>query len=128
MRSIAMALALGFAAALVGQTAARCEEIKSTAEFRLLCNGFHQDIGLRDSTLEKIVEEGICIMIGRVAETEALRMFLNDVLIGRYSSDEINKLWSTCPADIYVSGPQGGFELLRAVRRRLDQPPFLGGK
>jgi hypothetical protein len=97
----------------------------STPEFRLLCHGFHEDIELKDSTLDQIVEEAIPILNGqKPGSIAALRGFLDDVLGGRYSGEQINKLWNTCPADIYVSGLQGGTELLKAVRRRLDLPPF----
>lgn len=87
--------------------------------------GFHQDIPLRGSTVEQIVEEAIPILVGRNDKSiAALRAFLDDALSGRYSVQQINKLWNTCPADIYVTGPQGGIALMKAVRRRLDLPPF----
>lgn len=128
VRSIALTLAVGLGLLLDGQTAARCEEIKSTPEFRLLCNGFHQDIELRNSTLEEIVDERNADQIGREAESAALRVFLDDVLSGRYSAEEINKLWNTYPADMYVAGREGGIALLKAVRSRLDQPPFQAAR
>jgi hypothetical protein len=100
-------------------------DIKSTPEFRWLCRGFHQDIGLKDRTIEQVVEEAIPIVNGQKEEwIAALKVFLDEVLSGRYSAQQVNKLWNTCPADIYVTGPQAGTQLLKAVRRRLDLPPF----
>jgi hypothetical protein len=75
--------------------------------------------------LDQIVEEAIPILEGQKPESiAALRVFVDDVLSGRYTGEQINKLWNTCPADIYVRGQQGGTDLLKAVRRRLDLPPF----
>ena len=128
LRSVAAALTLA-CGVFVSLGSARCEDIKSTQEFRLLCTGFHQDIELRDSSIETIVEEGIWILKGhRPEEIDALKAFLDEILSGRYRLQEINKLWNTCPADIYVTGAQGAVELLKVVRSRLDQPPFQARK
>lgn len=124
LRSVAAALTLA-SGALVSLGSARCEDIASTPEFRLLCTGFHQDIGVRGSSIENIVDEGMSVLKGhRSDEIDALKAFLDEVLSGRYAPEEINRLWNTCPADVYVTGPHGGEALLKAVRDRLDQPPF----
>jgi hypothetical protein len=131
MRAISWVLAL-LGAALLSPQDGLCEDpnadIKSTPEFRRLCTGFHEDIELKDRTVEQIVEDAIPILGGQNAKSIAapLRVFLDDVLSGRYSAQQINKLWNTCPADIYVTGPEGGIQLLKAVRHRLDLPPFAG--
>jgi hypothetical protein len=130
MRAISGALAL-FGAALLGPQGGLCEDpnadIKSTPEFRWLCRGFTQDIELKTRTVEQIVEEAIPIVNGEKQEwIAALKAFLDEVLSGRYSAQQVNKLFNTSPADIYVAGPEGGMQLLKAVRRRLDLPPFAG--
>jgi len=128
-KSCGIALAVSLGALLLSPQAGLCEDtnadIKSTPEFRLLCQGFHEDIELQNSTFDQIVEEAIPILGGQKPESiAALRVFLDDVLSGRYSGEQINKLWNTCPPDIYVSGPLAGTELLKAARRRVDLPSF----
>jgi hypothetical protein len=100
VRSWILALATGLGAVLFNPQEGLSEDsaaaIKSTPEFRRLCSGFHQDIPLRGSSVEQVVEEAISFLVGQKVEAiAALKAFLDDVLSGRYSAEQINRLWNT---------------------------------
>lgn len=83
-------------------------------EFKHICRLFHQDFPIDVTEDIEMIREAV-----RALEPDrrrALRSYLDDLLSGRYTDDELQDIWFASPADVYFPEPGELQKVLRLLR------------
>lgn len=85
--------------------------------FLRVCRQFHADIGLMCPTIEDMAAFGL----GRVEKSErtSLADFLDDLLAGDYTTEELVELWNSSGADVFIPDTENLITLFKAMRQEL---------
>jgi hypothetical protein len=94
-----------------------------TDSVKNLFRGFHQDMFEVAHSAEEIAEQAL----GFLGPNDAppVIAFLDDLLSGRYSDEEVQKIWHEMPADIYFDDARGTIKVLGLVRDLLKTHPHF---
>ncbi len=74
-------------------------------------------------TPEAIAEEALGFL--GPEDAPSVIAYLDDLLSGRYSEEEIQAIWHKMPADIYFTEARGTVKVLRLVRNLLKTHPHF---
>lgn len=97
-----------------------------TESVKNLFRGFHQDMFEYAQTPEAIAEEALGFL--GPEDAPSVIAYLDDLLSGRYSDDEIQAIWHKMPADIYFTEASGTVKVLSLVRDLLKTHPHFKPK
>lgn len=87
------------------------------AAFFRLCRQFHVDIGVLCPTFELMA----AFALQRVEETERATLveYLDRLLSGDYTDEELEELWNSSGADVFIPDAKNLKALLAEMRRQL---------
>lgn len=88
-------------------------------EFKKACRNLVQGLSDERPPLEHLVEIAL-IGIER-HERPAIKSFLDELLSGRYSAEQLKEFWWSTPADIYFHNARDLFEFLALMRGALHE-------
>lgn len=94
-----------------------------TPEVKQLFRGFHQGMEYCASGPEDIAMNALGFL--KPEHVHGVKVFLDELLSGRYSADQIQEVWHTTPADLYFHDPNDAVKVLELVRSFIDTHPFL---
>jgi len=89
--------------------------------FTKACRMFHADIALTHPTIE-----GMAIFaVGAVSksERESLAEFLDRLLSGDYTSEELKDLWNNTGADVFIPDAKNLIAIFTVMREQLRDTP-----
>jgi len=92
-----------------------------TESVKNLFRGFHQDMFEYAQTPEAIAQEALGFLT--LDDIPPVVAYLDDLLSGRYSDEEIQAIWHRMPADIYFTDALGAVKVLSLVRDLLKTHP-----
>ena len=92
--------------------------LSAPEEFKSLCRNLVQGTGI--SAAEEFVQASLAGIDRR--DYPAIKAFLDELLSGRYSGDELVEYWSTLPSDIFFYEGQGVVRFLTMLRDRVSNP------
>ena len=93
--------------------------MKTPDEFSDICGQFHADIHLHCQSIDEMVRFSL-----NLVDQERARVahaFLDALLSGRYSEDELQEIWQQTPADIYFPKPEELVAVLTTMRTMLAE-------
>jgi hypothetical protein len=98
------------------------EQMLIPVAFKKLCRYFHQDIMLIYSSPKAAIEGAIVDALAAMTNEERVIVqdFVNELLNGRYTEEELETVWSRTPADFDFSGPGGMVTVLKLIRDLTD--------
>ena len=82
-----------------------------------LCCRFHQDVEKDCPTLEAMAEFAMRGLRG--TDRDAISVFLEEVLGGRFNAGELKAMWRRTPADVYFADGQQLMKMLELIREKL---------
>jgi len=95
--------------------------MEATESVKNLFRGFHQDMFEYAQTPEAIAQEALGFLT--LDDIPPVVAYLDDLLSGRYSDEEIQAIWHRMPADIYFTDARGAVKVLSLVRDLLKTHP-----
>jgi hypothetical protein len=96
-------------------------DIQIPDEFRKACRNLGQ--GLEVTTADELVQYAL-IGIDH-DDARSIKAFLDDLLNGDYSADQLKEFWWSTPADIVLYDGEGVRTFLTMIRDALDKPPYV---
>lgn len=97
--------------------------MEATESVKNLFRGFHQEMFEYAQTPEAIAEEALGFL--GPEDAPVVVAYLDDLLSGRYSDDEIQAIWHKMPADVYFTEGGGARKVLNVVRELLKTHPYF---
>ncbi|MEO8421062.1 MAG: hypothetical protein ABI457_07705 [Hyphomicrobium sp.] len=94
-----------------------------TESVKNLFRGFHQDMFEHAQTAEEIAEESLGFL--GPEDAPLVIAFLDELLSGAHSDQEVQKIWHEMPTDIYFDDPRGTIKVLGLVRDLLKTHPHF---
>jgi len=88
-------------------------------EFKKACRNLGQDLGYEKPTQELMAQ--IALIGIEHHERPAIKAFLDELLSGRYSAEQIEEFWWSTPADIYFHEPEHLLTFLRLLRSMVEK-------
>jgi hypothetical protein len=94
------------------------EKPSPPAAFLRVCRQFHVDIGVLCPTFELMA----AFALQRVEEAERITLaeYLDRLLSGEYTDDELEELWNSSGADVFIPDVRNLKALLTEMRRQLQ--------
>jgi hypothetical protein len=86
--------------------------------FKNVCREFHQDWNLEYQSIEDAVASALDTLSEK--DVAVVKSFLDELLSGRYDTDELQRIWWETPADIYFP-EEGIFRFLRLMRDLIEK-------
>jgi hypothetical protein len=85
-------------------------------EFNRLCVWFHQDAWAHFATTEQVIADAISNL--NDSQRKVVRAYLDELLSGKYTEEELQCIWRTTSAGVSISSGQEGdsARFLRMVR------------
>jgi hypothetical protein len=90
-------------------------------EFKQLCEGFHQDVHLDVKSLDELVLAAIAAVEPKNAKS--LGQYLDKLLSGEHTPEQLQEMWFKSPADIYFEDGNALIKVLEHVRLTLQTHP-----
>lgn len=87
--------------------------------FIRVCRRFHIDIGLLCPTFESMAAFALQGVEG--SDRDTLAEYLDRLLSGDYTPDELEELWNSSGADVFIPDVKNLKALLTEMRRQLRQ-------
>lgn len=81
---------------------------------------FHQDLDVVETPLPEYMMTPISQL--DQAERRELKLFLDELLSGRHSAEELQRVWFKSNADIYFHSDEGLRQVLEMMRSLCDRP------
>jgi hypothetical protein len=97
--------------------------MEATEPVKNLFRGFHQDMFEYAQTPEAIAREALGFLTAE--DVPAVVSYLDDLLGGRYTDDEIQKIWNEMPADIYFVEASAVVKILTLVHDLLKSNTYF---
>lgn len=98
--------------------------MKLLPEVKKLFRGFHQGIESCASNPEELAMCALGFL--EPQDAEIVKAFLDDLLSGKFSPEQVQKIWQDSPADVYFLDAKDSVAVLRLVRDAIDRHPVLG--
>jgi hypothetical protein len=93
-------------------------DITAPEEFRKVCRNLVQDLDLVASTPQELMQVA---MLGiEPQERPAIKAFIDELLSGRYSDDQLKEIWWSMPSDIVFHEGKGVVTFLRMLRDEVE--------
>jgi hypothetical protein len=89
-------------------------------EFKKVCRNLTQGLDLVVSTSDELMQ--LALLGIEPHERPAIKVFIDELLSGRYSDDELKSIWWTMPSDIVFHDGRGVVAFLTMLRNELDKP------
>jgi hypothetical protein len=94
------------------------EKIPPPQSFTRVCRQFHVDIEVMCPTFEEMAKFALDGVEGE--ERQQLAEFLDHLLTGAYTPEELEELWNSSGADVFIPDVKNLTALFTAMRRELD--------
>jgi hypothetical protein len=94
--------------------------ISAPEEFKKVCRNLTQGLDLVVSTADEFVQHALLGI--EPHERPAIKAFIDELLSGRYSDDELKSIWWTMPSDIVFHAGRGVVAFLTMLRNELAGP------
>lgn len=88
-------------------------------EFKKACRNLGQDLGYEQPTQELMAQ--IALIGIELHERPAIKAFLDELLSGRHSAEQLKEFWWSTPADIYFHEPQDLLTFLKLMRSTIER-------
>lgn len=91
-------------------------------EFVTLCDWFHQDCFWGHETGEQVIKHALSNANLSAAQRNVVRAYIDELVSGRYSDEELHRIWRKCGAEISITRGQEGdsANFLRRIRSVID--------
>lgn len=93
--------------------------ISAPDEFKKVCRNLVQDIDLVVSTPEDLMQ--VALLGVEPQERPAIKAFLDELLSGRYSDDQLKDIWWSMPSDIVFHEGKGVVAFLKILRDEVEK-------
>lgn len=90
--------------------------------FHQLCRGFHQDLSYDYFDLDEMIDHALLSV--DYADMSSLKSFMDKLLDGSKSPEDLKMIWLSSPASITFSDGESIAKLLTMVRKRADTFPY----
>jgi hypothetical protein len=90
-------------------------------EFKKACRNLAQGLSDERPSLEHLVE--IALIGIEYHERPAIKAFLDELLDGRHSTEQLREFWWSTPADIYFHDAQDLLKFLMLLRGAVEKGP-----
>jgi hypothetical protein len=95
-------------------------KVPAPEEFKKVCRNLVQGLDLVVSSREQLVQ---LAMLGiEPREHPAIKAFIDELLSGRYSDDELRDIWWSMPSDLVFYDGRSVVAFLTLLRNELDKP------
>lgn len=91
--------------------------MKAPAAFKTVCRNFIQDYELVASTPEGLIDFAIGSLASR--DIRVIHAFLDEVVSGSLSEQELQQLWLSTPAEIHLSDGKQVLAFLTLMKSRI---------
>jgi hypothetical protein len=88
-------------------------------EFKKACRNLGQDLAYEKPTQELMAQ--IALMGIERHERPVIKAFLDDLLSGRYDTDQLKELWWSTPADVYFHEVRDLLAFLKLMRSMVEK-------
>jgi hypothetical protein len=93
--------------------------ITAPEEFKKVCRNLVQDLDLVASTPQELM---LVAMLGvEPQERPAIKAFIDELLSGCYSDDQLKDIWWSMPSDIVFHEGKGVVTFLRMLRDEVEK-------
>jgi hypothetical protein len=92
--------------------------VQAPEAFMKLCQRFYQDVGDDHPTLDAMANFGVRGISPE--DRKVVAAFLDDLLIGHVSEDELKAIWWSTPADVYFKDGAELHSFLKIMRGKLE--------
>ncbi len=89
--------------------------------FKKACRNLGQDLEYEKPTLDYLAQ--IALIGIEHHEYPAIKTFLDELLSGRYSAEQLKEFWWSTPADIYFHEPHDLVTFLKLLRSTIEKTP-----
>lgn len=93
--------------------------ITAPEEFRKVCRNLVQDLDLVASTPQELMQ--VAMLGVEPQERPAIKAFLDELLSGRYSDDQLKEIWWSMPSDIVFHEGRGVVTFLKMLRDEIEK-------
>ncbi|MCB1520571.1 MAG: hypothetical protein KDJ37_08345 [Hyphomicrobiaceae bacterium] len=90
--------------------------------FKRMCQNFGPDLGEFVSSWEDL--SLLALHNLEISEARSLAPFIEDLLSGRYSDEDLKEFWWTMPVTTVFDSGNEVRRLLQQIREALTQPPY----
>lgn len=94
--------------------------VSAPEEFKKVCRNLLQDLDLVVSTQEELMQ--LALLGIEPHERPAITAFIDELLSGRYSDDELRSIWWSMPSDIVFHEGRGVVAFLTMLRNEIAKP------
>lgn len=93
--------------------------ITAPEEFRKVCRNLVQDLDLVASTPQELMQ--VAMLGVEPQERPAIKAFLDELLSGQYSDDQLKEIWWSMPSDIVFHEGRGVVTFLEMLRDEIEK-------
>jgi hypothetical protein len=93
--------------------------VSAPEEFKKVCRNLVQDLDLVVSTPEELIQ--VALMGVEPQERPAIKGFLDELLSGRYSDDQLKAIWWSMPSDTVFHEGKGVVAFLTMLRNEIEK-------
>jgi hypothetical protein len=91
--------------------------ISAPEEFKKVCRNLAQDIDLVVSTPEQLMQ--LALLGVEPREHPAIKAFIDELLSGRYTDEQLKSIWWSMPADLVFQEGKGVVAFLTMLRAEI---------
>lgn len=94
--------------------------ISAPEEFKKVCRNLLQDLDLVVPTQNELMQ--LALLGIEPHERPAIKAFIDELLSGRYSDDQLKSFWWSMPSDIVFHEGRGVVAFLTMLRNEIEKP------